>query len=53
MTSRLACWIWTAIYRSHLRDGERVTALIGWRTARVANKWGEVKWITPVLWWLK
>ena len=48
--SRIICWLWALVYRRWL-DDERVTRVRGWRTARVTNKWGSVKTITPIFWW--
>ncbi len=45
--NRILCWLWSAIYRSHLRAGERVTYVLGWRTARIIDDARGVKVVQP------
>lgn len=54
---RWLCWLWSRVYRRWLwndfhKDYDRVTAVKGWRSARILTTSGRVAGITPCFWGL-
>ena len=47
------CPIWRFIFRRWLDDSDEVLAVVGWRSARIRTKTGNIKCITPIFWWFE
>lgn len=52
-SNRLLCWLWARAFSRWIDDGERVTHVLGWRTARIESQWKSIKCMTPCFWIFK
>lgn len=49
LLNRIDCWLWALLWRNHLKEGEQVKKVLGWRTALVDSP-GSRKCVTPCVW---
>ena len=49
MIQKIFCWLWKIVWYKHLDDGERVVKVFGWRTAMIRTKYGQPRWVHPLL----